>query len=179
MAKTDLYEVTIVTEFIDGTVYPLPKGFREKETFSLNEFYGYDRVNSMDMPEEGFSMQNQHIGSFTTMDKAIRALKEYGVKMTLIDNDSAITEEPIFDLGDDSDDRSITNFIIDKVKVNTLNENFAEWLSYVSDSDPNVDEEHDAFLNALADVCEKYGVERKDMKDFITIHVNDEFEGGN
>jgi hypothetical protein len=179
MAKTDIYEVTIIEEFIDGDVFPLPKDFREREGFYTNEFYGFDRENSTTPPEDGYEMNSQHIGSFTTMDKAIHALKEYGINMTILDDGSAVSETPHFDIDEDSDDRSITNFVIEKVKLNTFNENFEDWIYTLGASNVDIDELHDSFLNAVADMCEKYGVERKDMKDFITMHVNDDFEGGN
>lgn len=184
MAKTEIFKVNLSIENIDGGVFPLPKDFPEREEFSLNEFYGFDKNKEYAdaPPEEGYILTLYHAGVFTTMTKALKALEELGFKMEKIRNDFAISE-PMF-VFDDLDDmcncgRTVTIITVERDEINTFSAEFEAWCDLVTDGTPKIDEDKVAFLNVVADACEKYGVERKDMKDFITMHVNDDFEGGN
>lgn len=154
MAKSDIYNIYGVTNFIDGDEFPLPKGFRELEKFSLEQFLGMSPEKFDDTDQDIVTL---HLGTFTTKDKAIHAIKELGWEIlwqedTTEDYDVVAMSQPSFDIEEDSDDRMMKHIMIVKTSINELE---PEACCFDITDKAEIDEEFDNFLNQVADICDK------------------------
>lgn len=177
MAKNDIFIIYMTTESIDGKINPLKKGFREQETFTIDEFRGFPLTSEI---PDGVDIHEEIIGFFTTKNKAISSLLENtGVELKELnvhDTDAVAIAEPIFDVDDDTDDRFMTTFVLRKLQLNQFTPEFYVNFCMDDNNDDTIIEVHQDFLDTFNDFSKQYGAGRDDMNEIIQMHINEDFD---